>query len=144
MSIEKLIAENTAALRELTAALLKHPVQQDLPLAELRTELRTETQAVLQEAKAETKAGKSKTTAPASSAPAPAVEETAPAAPATEQAASDIDLPKVVEVTLALGKAGKRAQLVELLEGYGVPKSSQLDPSQFADFHAKATALLAN
>ena len=59
-----------------------------------------------------------------------------------DDGAGAVDLDAVIAVTLALGKAGKRPQLVELLEAYGVAKSSLLHKNDYAGFHAKATELL--
>lgn len=126
MSIEKLIGDLIVALNNNTAAL--QAAGQAAP-----------------EAKSAPKSS-TKTTEPASSAPAaepaPQAEAPEPVSSAAAPAASEVTLADITTVVLDLGKAGKRAALVSLLAEYGVPKASALDPSKFAEFHTKASALL--
>lgn len=131
MSLEQAIHENTAAIRDLIAAISK-----GVPVTPAQV------QAVVQEAAPETKPAKK--SAPPAAEPAAAQSTPEPAAPAVEVEAScsEITLADITTVVLALGKAGKRDALVKLLGEYGVPKASALDPSKFAEFHAKANALL--
>lgn len=129
MSLEAAVQENTAALRDLIAALAN-----GLPTSAAQVA------AVVKEAKPEPKA---KAETKVKETPKPEAE---PAAAATQEPKDDgaavIELQQVIDVTLALGKAGKRTELVELLGEFGAAKSSLLDPSDFAGFHGKATALL--
>ena len=74
------------------------------------------------------------------------VEEQSAATPEQkdEPAAAEVEVTRdqVRDITLALGKAGKRDPLVALLGELGVAKSSQLDDSQLVEFYTRATALL--
>jgi colicin import membrane protein len=150
MSLENVIAENTAALRELIAALANGlPTSAAQVAAVVKgTEVEEDTsEADAVAAAAAKKAEADKKAAAAKAAAAKKAKEEAEAAAAATQEQKDddaaaIDLDQVIAVTLALGKAGKRAQLVELLGEFGAAKSSLLDPSDYAAFHAKATALL--
>lgn len=139
MSLEQAIHENTAAIRDLIAAISK-----GVPVTPAQV------QAVVQEAAPEKKSSpseKSSDKVTKSQAVATAAEQVGStpsetSAPASAPAAADITLADITTVVLALGKAGKRDALVKLLGEYGVPKASALDPSKFAEFHAKANALL--
>lgn len=97
-------------------------------------------------AKAE-KAAKAKADKAAKEDPKPEPEVAATPEPKDEDAAADdkpegITLQDVIDITLALGKAGKRPELVELLGKYEVAKSSQLHKNDYAGFHKRATAIL--
>lgn len=138
MSLETVIAENTAALRELIAALAK-----GLPTSAAQIT------AVVEEAEdtSEADAAAAKKAAAAKAAAAKKAKEAAEAEEAATQepkggGAAAVDLDAVIAATLALGKAGKRAELVALLDTFKVAKSSALDPSDYASFHKSATELL--
>lgn len=131
MSLEQAIHENTAAIRDLIAAISK-----GVPVAPAQV------QAVVQEAAPETKPAKKSAVAAPEAVSSTTVSEQTDASHAEAPAAADITLADITTVVLDLGKAGKRAALVSLLAEYGVPKASALDPSKFAEFHTKASALL--
>lgn len=143
MSLESAIAENTAALRELIAAIAKGMPTSAAQITAVVNEAEVDTSA--EDAAAE-KAAAAKKAAAVKAAAAKKAKEEAEAADATPETKDDgagaVDLDAVIAVTLALGKAGKRPQLVELLEAYGVAKSSLLHKNDYAGFHAKATELL--
>lgn len=142
MSLESVIEANTAAIRDLIAALATGaPVAKAQVLAE-------------RDAEAE-KVDKPKKTKPEvvkeDPKPEPVVEEAEePAATpepkdepaAAEDDAAEITADDVTKVVLELGKAGKRPELVELLNAYGVKKGSELHKNDLAGFHKRATALL--
>jgi hypothetical protein len=151
MSLEAVIQENTAALRELIAQLSKGIPTSAAQVAAVVEHSKVEEDTFVSDtvaakkaadAAAATKADAAKKAAAAKK----AKEEAEAAAAATQESKDDdapaIELQQVIDVTLALGKAGKRDKLVELLGEFGAAKSSLLDPSDFASFHAKATALL--
>lgn len=97
-------------------------------------------------AKAE-KPAKAKADKAAKEDPKPEPEVAATPEPKDEDAAADdkpegVTLQDVIDITLALGKAGKRPELVELLGKYEVAKSSQLHKNDYAGFHKRATAIL--
>lgn len=145
MSLEIAIAENTAALRELIATLSK-----GIPTSAAQVAAVVEQSKVVEDTtEADAKAAKAAADKKAAAAKADAAKkakEAEAAAAATQEPKDDdaaaIDLDQVIAVTLALGKAGKRVELVALLGEFGAAKSSLLDPSDFASFHAKATTLL--
>lgn len=145
MSLEIAIAENTAALRELIAQLAKGLPTSAAQITAVVKEAETEVDT--SEADAAAAAAAAKKAKDAKEAKAKKAQEAADAAAdATpdpkDDGAGAVDLDAVIAVTLALGKAGKRPQLVELLEAYGVAKSSLLHKNDYKGFHAKATELL--
>lgn len=133
MSIETALAVHAAAIRELAAALL---AVNGAGTADQHLEA-----AASHVTKANEKlAGKPATKKPDSK-PEPEVVE-APE-PEVEKEAGGVTRDQVKDATLALGKAGRRDDLIELLETFGVVKSSALADDQLAAFHAAATKLLA-
>lgn len=135
MSLETVIAENTAAIRDLIAALANGQPTSAAQVA-----------AVVTEAKAETKAPATKKAKPD---PKPeVVEEAAEESAATPEqkvedaAAAEITQDDITKVVIALGKAGKRAELIELLGAYEVSRGSELHKNDYAGFHKRATAIL--
>jgi hypothetical protein len=145
MSLESAIAENTAALRELIAQLAKGLPTSAAQVAAVVEQSKVEEETFVSDTKA-AKAAADKKAAAAKADAAKKAKDAEAAAAATPEPKDDdapaIELQQVIDVTLALGKAGKRDKLVELLGEFGAAKSSLLDPSDFASFHAKATALL--
>lgn len=136
MSLESVIAENTAAIRDLIAALANGQPTSAAQVA-----------AVVTEAKAETKAPATKKAKPD---PKPEVteevaeESAATPEPKAEDAAAEAEITQedITKVVIALGKAGKRAELIELLGKYEVSRGSELHKNDLAGFHKRATALL--
>lgn len=140
MSLEIAIAENTAALRELIAQLAKGLPTSAAQITAVVKEAEDTSEA---DAAAAAAAKKAKDAKDAKAKKAKEEAEAADATPETkDDGAGAVDLDAVIAVTLALGKAGKRPQLVELLEAYGVAKSSLLHKNDYVGFHAKATELL--
>lgn len=131
MSLESVIAENTAAIRELIAALANGKPVTAAQVDSAGTEVK------------ETKADKPKAEKKADT-PKPEAEEQSAVTPEQkdEPAAAEVTKDDVVAVTLALGKAGKRNQLVEKLTELGVPKASALDEPEWAGYVEWANALL--
>lgn len=138
------VLENTAALRELIATLSKGLPTSAAQVAAVVEETKVSESKVADKVAATVERSKvaDKPKPEAKAKPDPKVEEAAATPEPKDDGAPAIELQQVIDVTLALGKAGKRAELVELLGEFGVAKSSLLDPSDFAGFHAKATALL--
>jgi hypothetical protein len=127
MSLEIAIAELNTNIRDLIAALstgASVPVKESKP-------------AKVEKVKADPKPEPVAEVAPVAT-PEPKDEP----APAAADPVADISKQDVIDITLALGKAGKRAQLIELLGKFGAPKASELAPEKFAEYHAAATALL--
>ena len=132
MSLEQAIQDHASAIRELAAAI------RGAGTGQVGT-----TAAHVAEAakKSETK----KTDPKPDPVEAPVEEESA----ATQQqkgadAAADVEVTRdqVRDVTLELGKAGKRDALIALLSDLGVAKSSQLEDNQLGEFFTRATELL--
>lgn len=142
MSLEAVIAENTAALRELIAALANGLPTSAAQVAAVVKETKAEEDTSEADAAAAKKAKATKDAATAAAAKKADAKAAAEANTDDLAGGGEIVLQQVIDVTLALGKAGKRAELVELLGEFGAEKSSKLDPSDFASFHEKATALL--
>lgn len=140
MSLEQAIAENTAALRDLIAAITSgvsaglNPVV-DEPVQQTKVEKPAKVEKV--------KAADPKPEPVEEQAPAATHEQKdEPVAAAAEDGEKVITLQDVTDITIALGKAGKRQQLIELLANYDVPKASQISAHLWAEYHSKATALL--
>lgn len=156
MSLEQAIQDHAAAIRDLAAAIRggAAPRTADLHLVAAAAAAAaapvTETNKAADKAadKAQTSAKKTESKKPdpkPEPVEAPAEEQSA-ATPEQkdEPAAAGVEVTRdqVRDITLALGKAGKRDPLVALLGELGVAKSSQLDDSQLAEFFTRATALL--
>ena len=145
MSLEQAIQDHAAAIRELAAAIRGG--------AAPRTAAAQVTEANKAVDKAQTSAKKAEKAEKAEKKPDPKpepveapVEEQSAATPEQKDghAAAEVEVTRdqVRDITLALGKAGKRDPLVALLGELGVARSSQLDDSQLAEFFTRATALL--
>lgn len=112
-----------------------------------RTEQQVADEIEAANAAAAEKAAKAKTKTKAKEDPKSEPEVAATPEPKDEDVAADdkpegVTLQDVIDITLALGKAGKRPELVELLGKYEVAKSSQLHKNDYAGFHKRATAIL--
>lgn len=123
MSIEQALAENTAAIRELIEA-----IKQGVPTTQAQVAAVVAKAADTQPAKAEEPKAENKTEAPKQE--------------AEEPSAAEVSLDDVVAATLALGKAGKRQQLVEKLDELGAAKASALPEAEWAGYVEWANALL--
>lgn len=147
MSLEQAIQDHAAAIRELAAAIRQGgaPRTADQHLAAAAAHVTEANQAI---GKAQSSAKKADTKKPdpkPDPVEAPAEEQSA-ATPEQkdEPAAAEVEVTRdqVRDITLALGKAGKRDPLVALLGELGVAKSSQLEDNQLVEFFTRATALL--
>lgn len=140
MSLEQAIQDHAAAIRELAAAIRggAAPRTAAAPV--------TETSKVVDKAQTSAKKTESKKPDPKPEPVEAPVEEQSAATQEQkgEPAAAEVEITRdqVRDITLALGKAGKRDPLVALLGELGVARSSQLDDSQLAEFFTRATALL--
>lgn len=152
MSIEQQLAENTAALRSLEAAIRAIVMANTAaPAAAEPAELTAEPVKAAKEAKAKKPATpvETQTAAPQESAAStpPTPEEsqtnTANEAPAGEVKALDYEA-DIKPLVLQVVKSGKRGEVVELLESYGVANASALPADQWAAFRNKLTKLLEN
>lgn len=155
MSLEQAIQDHAAAIRELAAAIRQGgaPRTADQHLAAAAAHVTEANQAIGKakgtfgevQGKSETKKAEKKPDPKPEPVEAP-VEEQSAATPEEkdEPAVAEVEVTRdqVRDITLALGKAGKRDPLVALLGELGVAKSSQLDDSQLAEFFTRATALL--
>ena len=146
MSLEQAIQDHAAAIRELAAAIRggATPLTADQHLAAAAAHVTGANQAI---GKAQTSVRKTEKKPDPNPGPVEApVEEQSAATQEQkdEPAAAEVEVTRdqVRDITLALGKAGKRDPLVALLGELGVAKSSQLDDSQLAEFFTRATALL--
>ena len=134
MSIEQALADNTAAIRELIEALKQGVPTTHAQDAAVVTEAADTKPTKAEKAKVEKKADAPKPEAEESSAATPEQKE--------EAAAAEVSLDDVVAATLALGKAGKRQQLVEKLGELGAAKASALPDTEWAGYVEWANALL--
>ena len=147
MSLEQAIQDHAAAIRELAAAIRggAAPRTADQHLAAAAAHV-TEANKVIEKAQTSTKKTESKKPDPKPEPVEAPVEEQSVATQEQkdEPAAAEVEVTRdqVRDITLALGKAGKRDPLVALLGELGVAKSSQLEDSQLAEFFTRATALL--
>lgn len=153
MSLEQAIQDHAAAIRDLAAAIRggAAPRTADLHLVAAAAAPVAETNKAADKAadKAQTSAKKTESKKPdpkPEPVEAPAEEQSAAATPEQkdEPAAAGVEVTRdqVRDITLALGKAGKRDPLVALLGELGVAKSSQLEDDQLVEFFTRATALL--
>ena len=139
MSLEQAIQDHAAAIRELAAAIRGG--------AAPRTAAAHVTEANKAVDKAQTSAKKAEKKPDPKPEPVEAPDEEQSAATLEqkdEPAAAEVEVTRdqVRDITLALGKAGKRDPLVALLGELGVAKSSQLEDNQLVEFFTRATALL--
>lgn len=149
MSIEKLIQDHTSALRELTEVLrdlksgfgAREPLQGDSDSGKPKAEAK-KTTAKKAESKPEKDSPKAEEPAEQDSAATPEPKDGGAAAEGDAEAYPEASKQDVIDTTLALGKAGKRNDLVALLAEFGVQKSTQIDPERYGEFVVKAKALL--
>lgn len=155
MSLEQAIQDHAAAIRELAAAIRQGgaPLTADQHLAAAAAHVTEANQAIGKakgtsgeaQGKSETKKAEKKPDPKPDPVEAP-VEEQSAATPEEkdEPAVAEVEVTRdqVRDITLALGKAGKRDPLVALLGELGVAKSSQLEDGQLVEFFNRATALL--
>ena len=145
MSLEQAIQDHASAIRELAAAIRGAGTGQVGTTAANVAEAAK----VVEKAKGADTKPATKTAAKPTPKPdpveAPVEEESA----ATQEqkgddATADVEVTRdqVRDVTLELGKAGKRDALIALLSDLGVAKSSQLEDNQLGEFFTRATALL--
>lgn len=146
MSLEQAIQDHAAAIRELAAAIRQGgaPRTADQHLAAAATHVTEANQAI---SKAQTSAKKVEKKPDPKPEPVEApveVQSVVTQEQKDEPAAAEVEVTRdqVRDITLALGKAGKRDPLVALLGELGVAKSSQLEDNQLAEFFTRATALL--
>jgi len=141
MSLENAIIENTAAIRELVAAILTSAnsnrefasaAARAVPLAEVGKEEKKPSTAkeAIDQATAAAKAAAEKKKAEAAAAAAKKDEKTDDAKPLDYE--KDVK-PELVKFAQAKGKPA----LAELLKGFGVAKGDQLKGDQFAEVLAK-------
>lgn len=147
MSLEQAIQDHAAAIRELAAAIRggAAPRTADQHLATAAAHV-TEANKVIEKTQTSGKKADTKKPDPKPEPVEAPVEEQAVATQEQkdEPAAAEVEVTRdqVRDITLALGKAGKRDPLVALLGELGVAKSSQLEDNQLAEFFNRATALL--
>lgn len=142
MSLEQAIQDHASAIRELAAAIRGAGTGQVGTTAAHVAEAAK----VVEKAQASSKkSGTKKTDPKPDPVEAPVEEESA----ATQEqkgddVAADVEVTRdqVRDVTLELGKAGKRDALIALLSDLGVAKSSQLEDNQLGEFFTRATELL--
>ena len=142
MSLEQAIQDHASAIRELAAAIRGAGTGQVGATAAHVTEAAK----VVEKAQASSKKSETKKPDPKPDpVEAPVEEESA----ATQEQKGDdavaeveVTRDQVRDVTLELGKAGKRDVLIALLSDLGVAKSSQLEDNQLGEFFTRATALL--
>lgn len=164
MSLEAKVEALTAALDRLAAVIsgaqavatagavgsnkaFPHSDSDDRTAQQVSDEIEATNAAAADKAAKAEKAAKAKADKAAKEDPKPEPEVAATPEPKDEDAAADdkpegVTLQDVIDITLALGKAGKRPELVELLGKYEVAKSSQLHQNDYAGFHKRATAIL--
>lgn len=146
MSLEQAIQDHAAAIRELAAAIRggAAPRTADQHLATAAAHV-TEANKVIEKTQTSPKKAEKKPDPKPEPVEAPVEEQSAVTQEQKDEpAAAEVEVTRdqVRDITLALGKAGKRDPLVALLGELGVAKSSQLDDSQLAEFFTRATALL--
>ena len=144
MSLEQAIQDHASAIRELAAAIRGAGTGQVGATAAHVTEAAK----VVEKAQASSSSKKSETKKPdpkPDPVEAPVEEESA----ATQKQKGDdavaeveVTRDQVRNITLELGKAGKRDALIALLSDLGVAKSSELADDQLGEFFTRATDLL--
>lgn len=144
MSLEQAIQDHAAAIRELAAAIRggAAPRTADQHLATAAAHV-TEANKVIE--KTQTSAKKAEKKPDPKPVEAPVEEQSAATQEQKDEpAAAEVEVTRdqVRDITLALGKAGKRDPLVALLGELGVAKSSQLEDNQLVEFFTRATELL--
>lgn len=146
MSLEQAIQDHAAAIRELAAAIRggAAPRTADQHLAAAAAHV-TEANRVIDKAQTSVKKTEKKPDPKPEPVEAPVEEQSAVTQEQKDEpVAAEVEVTRdqVRDITLALGKAGKRDPLVALLGELGVAKSSQLEDSQLVEFFTRATALL--
>lgn len=138
MSLEATIAENTSAIRELIAALLKSPAAPEpsrgvapavMAAALDATDKAEKKKEVKPKAAAENPTTPSATTAPGSEAEASQPATTS--APTTAAPAAKVELVRVQQALMALSKAKGRDAVIEVLGRFGAPRGSDIDPADY-------------
>ena len=145
MSLEQAIQDHASAIRELAAAIRGAGTGQ-VGTAAAAAHV-TEAAKVIEKAQASSKKSETKKPDPKPDpVEAPVGEEESAATQEQKgaDAAADVEVTRdqVRDVTLELGKAGKRDALIALLSDLGVAKSSQLEDNQLGEFFTRATELL--
>lgn len=148
MSIEQQLADNTAALRSLEAAIRAIVmVNATAPAAAEPAELTAEPVKAAKEAKAKkpaaTPAAEPVAAQQESAEPTSQSAESEAEAPAEEIKALDYEA-DIKPLVLQVVKSGKRDGVVALLQEFGVANASALPADQWAAFHNKLTKLLEN
>ena len=142
MSLEATIAENTAALRDLIAAIGKGIPTTHAQVAAVVAEAKPEATAKKPDGAAQTAETKpTATTAAAESSQSVAAETGMTAAQATEALNGHADAPTYQDAANAinaLAKAKGRAAAVAVLAAFGAAKLPDVKPEQFADVIAAA------
>ena len=142
MSLEATIAENTAAIRELIAA-----IANGIPTTAAQVAAVADQAPKKEKGKATVPAnGASSTqegTSPAAPAGAAAQDPAAGAVSSPAPAAASVTYDEVKAAILKLSQAKGREQVVAALTEFGVAKGPELKPEQFAGFIAKANELVA-
>lgn len=146
MSLEQAIQDHAAAIRELAAAIRggAAPRTADQHLAAAAAHV-TEANRVIDKAQTSVKKTEKKPDPKPEPVEASVEEQSAVTQEQKDEpAAAEVEVTRdqVRDITLALGKAGKRDPLVALLGELGVAKSSQLEDDQLVEFFTRATALL--
>lgn len=140
MSLEQAIQDHAAAIRDLAAAIRGGAAPRTADLHLVAADKAAD--------KAQTSAKKTESKKPdpkPEPVEAPAEEQSAVTPEQKDEPAAagvEVTRDQVRDITLALGKAGKRDPLVALLGELGVAKSSQLEDDQLVEFFTRATALL--
>lgn len=142
MSLEQAIQDHASAIRELAAAIRGAGTGQVGTTAAHVAEAAK----VIEKAQASSKKSETKKPDPKPDpVEAPVEEESA----ATQEQKGDdavaeveVTRDQVRNITLELGKAGKRDALIALLSDLGVAKSSELADDQLGEFFTRATELL--
>jgi hypothetical protein len=137
MSLELAITENTRAINALIAILrdqAANPVPAEISAAITApaAEDPPKTRRTKKEAAPEAQPGE-----PAPEAPAPSPEPGAADVPATEDAATatePLTYAQVQAATLAAVKAGQRAGVVKILDGYGAKRAGQLSEETWPEY----------
>ena len=139
MSLEATIAENTAAIRELIAAIANGIPTTAAQVAAVAAEAPKK-----EKGKATVPAnGASSTSAETSPATGAAAQTPAAESAPTAPAAASVTYDEVKAAILKLSQAKGREQVVAALTEFGVAKGPELKPEQFAGFIAKANELVA-
>lgn len=127
MSLETAVQENTAAIRELTAA-----IKAGIPTTAAQVA------AVVAEAPAEEKKVTEKTTSAAKAAKS---DSTTTVAGSSAQSEKPMTLDELRAIGSRVLKTG-RANMVALLEQFGIPNLTQAKPDQYAEIAAAAREML--